>query len=112
MLMLRNFTKLPVLRYLGIYNALSIWSVRAIPTYRVYQLYDITYIVLHMYLQDDGGGGGGGGRGVLGSILICQAQLFLCCKNINFYQYDKGHYHNISSKNSALLIIRHPLPND
>ena len=38
---LRNSTKLPVLRYLG--NVLCIWSVRAIPTYRVW-LYD--YYVL------------------------------------------------------------------
>ena len=30
-LMLRNFIKLPVLRYLSIYNVLSIWSARAIP---------------------------------------------------------------------------------
>ena len=34
---LRNFTKLPILRYLGIYNVLHIWHIRAIPThYRVY----------------------------------------------------------------------------
>ena len=37
---LRNFTKLPVLRYLGICNVLHIWHIRAIPTYRVYRLYD------------------------------------------------------------------------
>ena len=35
-LTLRNFIKLPVLRYLGICNVLCIWSVRAFPTYRVY----------------------------------------------------------------------------
>ena len=38
---LRNFTKLPILRYLGICNVLHIWHIRAIPTYRVYRLYDI-----------------------------------------------------------------------
>ena len=38
--MLRNFTKLPVLRYLGICNILCTWNVQAIPTYRVYRLYD------------------------------------------------------------------------
>ena len=37
---LRNFTKLPILRYLGICNVLHIWHIQAIPTYRVYQLYD------------------------------------------------------------------------
>ena len=37
---LRNFTKLPILRYLGICNVLHIWHIRAIPTYRVYRLYD------------------------------------------------------------------------
>ena len=37
---LRNFTKLPILRYLGIFNVLHIWHIRAIPTYRVYRLYD------------------------------------------------------------------------
>ena len=37
---LRNFTKLPVLRYLDICNVLHIWHIRAIPTYRVYRLYD------------------------------------------------------------------------
>ena len=37
---LRNFTKLPILRYLGICNILYIWHIRAIPTYRVYRLYD------------------------------------------------------------------------
>ena len=37
---LRNFTKLPVLRYLGIYNVLHIWHIRTIPTCRVYRLYD------------------------------------------------------------------------
>ena len=37
---LRNFTKLPILRYLGICNVLYIWHIRAIPTYRVYRLYD------------------------------------------------------------------------
>ena len=36
----RNFTKLPILRYLGICNVLYIWHIRAIPTYRVYRLYD------------------------------------------------------------------------
>ena len=36
----RNFTKLPILRYLGICNVLHIWHIRAIPTYRVYRLYD------------------------------------------------------------------------
>ena len=35
-LSLRNFTKLPVLRYLGIFNVLYI---RIIPTYRVCRLY-------------------------------------------------------------------------
>ena len=37
---LRNFTKLSILRYLGICNVLHIWHIRAIPTYRVYRLYD------------------------------------------------------------------------
>ena len=37
---LKNFTKLPILRYLGICNVLHIWHIRAIPTYRVYRLYD------------------------------------------------------------------------
>ena len=37
---LRNFTKLPILRYLGICNVLHIWHIRAIPTYRLYRLYD------------------------------------------------------------------------
>ena len=37
---LRNFTKLHILRYLGIYNVLHIWHIRVIPTYRVYRLYD------------------------------------------------------------------------
>ncbi|MCG8621770.1 MAG: hypothetical protein MJE68_07200, partial [Proteobacteria bacterium] len=37
---LRNFTKLPILRYLGICNVLHIWHIWAIPTYRVYRLYD------------------------------------------------------------------------
>ena len=27
--------------YFDIYNALHIWSIRAIPTYRVYRLYDM-----------------------------------------------------------------------
>ena len=42
-LTLSNFIKLPVLRYLGICNVLYniIWSVRAIPTYKVYRLYDM-----------------------------------------------------------------------
>ena len=40
---LRNFTKLPILRYLGICSVLHIWHIRAIPTYRVYRLYD--YII-------------------------------------------------------------------
>ena len=35
-----NFTRLLALRYLGFCNVLHIWSVRAIPTYRVYRLYD------------------------------------------------------------------------
>ena len=40
-LILTNFIKLPVLRYLGFCNVLYIWSIRAIPTYnRVYRLYD------------------------------------------------------------------------
>ena len=39
-LVLRKFTKLPVLRYLCICNVLYIWHIRVIPTYRVYQLYD------------------------------------------------------------------------
>ena len=39
-LTLRNFINFPILRYLGICNVLCIWSVRAIPTYRVYRLYD------------------------------------------------------------------------
>ena len=39
-LTLRNFIKLRVLRYLGICNVLCICSVWAIPTYRVYRLYD------------------------------------------------------------------------
>ena len=39
-LTLRSFTKLPVLRYLGICNVLYIWHIRVIPTYRVYRLYD------------------------------------------------------------------------
>ena len=39
-LTLTNFTKLPILRYLGVCNVIHIWSVRAIPTYRVYQFYD------------------------------------------------------------------------
>ena len=35
----RKFTKLPVLRYLGICNALHIiWHIQVIPTYRVYRL--------------------------------------------------------------------------
>ena len=38
---LRNFRKLLILRYLGICNVLHIWHTRAIPTYRVYRLYDI-----------------------------------------------------------------------
>ena len=33
--MLRKFKKLPVLRYLDFCNVLYIWSIRAIPTYRV-----------------------------------------------------------------------------
>ena len=37
---LRNLTELPVLRYLDVCNVLYIWSIRAIPTYRVYRLYD------------------------------------------------------------------------
>ena len=37
---LTNFTKLPVLRYFGTCNILHIWHIRAIPTYRVYRLYD------------------------------------------------------------------------
>ena len=38
---LRNFTKLPILRYyLGFCNVLHIWHIWAIPTYRVYRLYD------------------------------------------------------------------------
>ena len=37
---LRNFTKFPILRYFGICNVLHIWHIRAIPTYRVYRLYD------------------------------------------------------------------------
>ena len=41
---LRNFTKLPILRYLGICNVLHIWHIRAIPTSRVYRLYDTNYI--------------------------------------------------------------------
>ena len=51
--MLRNFTtKLPVLRYLGICNVFRIilWSVRAIPTYRVYRLYDMTHVFKYMAL--------------------------------------------------------------
>ena len=40
---LRNFTKLHILRYLGICNVLHIWYIRAIPTYRVYRLYDNYY---------------------------------------------------------------------
>ena len=46
---LRNFTKLPILRYLGICNVLYMWHIRAIPTYRVYRLYDI-YIYIFIYL--------------------------------------------------------------
>ena len=37
---LKNFTKLPILRYLGICNVLYISHIGAIPTYRVYRLYD------------------------------------------------------------------------
>ena len=37
---LRNFTKLPVVRYFGICNVLHIWHIWVIPTYRVYRLYD------------------------------------------------------------------------
>ena len=36
----RIFTRLLALRYIGFCNVLCIWSVRAIPTYRVYRLYD------------------------------------------------------------------------
>ena len=36
----RIFTWLPALKYLGFCNVLHIWSVRAIPTYGVYRLYD------------------------------------------------------------------------
>ena len=35
-LTLRNFTKVPVFRYLGVCNVLRIWSVPAIPDYRLY----------------------------------------------------------------------------
>ena len=41
---LRNFTKLPILRYLSICNVLHIWHIRAIPPYRVYRLYDNSYM--------------------------------------------------------------------
>ena len=37
-ILILTLRKLPVLRYLGVYN---VWSAHAIPTYRVYQLYDI-----------------------------------------------------------------------
>ena len=54
---LRNFTKLPILRYLGICNVLHIWHIRAIPTYRVYRLYDIHWtgagsIAIHPLFRD------------------------------------------------------------
>ena len=44
-LILRKFTKLPVLRYLDVCNILYIWSIRAIPTHRVYRLYDNTVFI-------------------------------------------------------------------
>ena len=40
----RIFTRLLALRYSGFCNVLHTWSVWAIPTYRVYQLYDSNYI--------------------------------------------------------------------
>ena len=47
---LRNFTQLPILRYLDICNVLYIWHIRAIPTYRVYQLYDSYIILIYEHL--------------------------------------------------------------
>ena len=43
----RNFTSLLALRYLGFSNVLHIWSAQAIPTYRVYRLYDEVDIELN-----------------------------------------------------------------
>ena len=55
---LKNFTKLPILRYLGICNVLHIWHIRAIPTYRVYRLYDIIsygvwFSLAFMFIQSE-----------------------------------------------------------
>ena len=41
---IKNSTKLLILRYLGIYNVLHIWHIWAIPTYRVYYLYDNEFV--------------------------------------------------------------------
>ena len=49
---LKNFTKLPVLRYLGICNVLYIWHIQAIPTYRVYRLYDIWLACMHAGMEN------------------------------------------------------------
>ena len=42
----RNLESLPALKYLVFYNVLHICNVRAIPTYRVYRLYDYLQIFL------------------------------------------------------------------
>ena len=36
---IRIFARLLTLRYLGFCNAIRIWSVQTIPTYRIYRLY-------------------------------------------------------------------------
>ena len=41
----RNFESLPALRYLLFCNILHICNVRAIPIYRVYELYDIAIAI-------------------------------------------------------------------
>ena len=68
---LRNFTNVPILRYLGICNVLHIWHIRAIPTYRVYRLYDNIdctnqphyHCVFHHTLAGDRETAGGGSEG-------------------------------------------------
>ena len=49
----RNFTSLLALRYmyLGFSNVLHIWCVQAIPTYRVYRLYDRYHMITRVSYQ-------------------------------------------------------------
>ncbi len=54
----KNSIKLPVLRYLGVCNVLHIWECSAIPTYRVYRLYDNEVAIIskcliarHLFVQ-------------------------------------------------------------